>query len=88
MSSNTQKILEELYHLDPTLREKQKSIRNIIEKMQENRPEIKVSDQFRSELKSRIISDMGGLSVGKERNSSNFEWSEATHGITSDEYHQ
>ena len=73
MSSNTQKILEELYHLDPTLREKQESIRNIIEKMQENRPEIEISDQFRSELKSRIISDMGGLSVGKERNSSNFE---------------
>ncbi len=41
--------------------------------MQKNRPEIVINDRFRSELKSRIISDIGGLSVGKERNSSNWK---------------
>lgn len=73
MYSNTQQILEELYHLDPTLRKNEESIKNIIEIMQKNRPEIVINDRFRSELKSRIISDIGGLSVGKERNSSNWK---------------
>ena len=73
MSSNTQKILEELYHLNPLLREKQESIRKLIEKMQKNRPEVEISDQFRSELKSKILSDMGHIPLWREGKSSNWK---------------
>ena len=41
--------------------------------MQKNRPEVEISDQFRSELKSKILSDMGHIPLWRESKSSNWK---------------
>jgi len=42
MSVNTNDILEELYALDPDLRQKESEIQKIIERMIKNRPEVAI----------------------------------------------
>lgn len=55
MSVNINDILEELYALDPDLREKESEIQKIIERMIKNRPEIQIDESFRNELRHKIM---------------------------------
>lgn len=58
MSVNTRDILEELYALDPTLREKEAEIKKIIDRMIKNRPEVEINETFRSELREKIMREI------------------------------
>ena len=55
MSSSIQQLLEELYVLEPALREKESTIIQIIERLQKNRPELTLDEDFKAELKQRIL---------------------------------
>lgn len=55
MSVNINDILEELYALDPDLRQKESEIQKIIERMIKNRPEIQIDESFRNELRHKIM---------------------------------
>ena len=61
MSVNTRDILEELYALDPTLREKEAEIKKIIERMIKNRPEVEINETFRSELREKIMREIATM---------------------------
>ncbi len=55
MSVNINDILQELYALDPDLRQKESEIQKIIERMIKNRPEIQIDESFRNELRHKIM---------------------------------
>lgn len=61
MSVNTRDILEELYALDPTLREKEAEIKKIIDRMIKNRPEVEINETFRSELREKIMREIATM---------------------------
>lgn len=61
MSVNTRDILEELYALDPTLREKESEIKKIIDKMIKNRPEVEINETFRAELRKKIMHELTSM---------------------------
>lgn len=58
MSPTIKSILEEIYLLEPSLREKEEKIIKIIEKMQANRPDIQIDDAFKAELKKKILAEI------------------------------
>ncbi len=58
MSVNTKDILEELYALDPDLRQKETKITKIIERMIQKRPEVEINEVFRSELREKIMQEI------------------------------
>jgi len=53
MQPNIQTLLEELYLLEPSLREKEDQIVRIIENMQKNRPNIVINEEFKNELRAK-----------------------------------
>jgi hypothetical protein len=55
MSVNINDILQELYALDPDLREQESAIQKIIERMIKNRPEVAIDAWFRDELRRQIM---------------------------------
>jgi len=61
MSVNIKDILDELYALDPDLREKESEIKKIIEKMMKNRPEVEINETFRTELRKRIMQEIATM---------------------------
>lgn len=61
MSVNIKDILDELYALDPDLREKESEIKKIIEKMMKNRPEVEINETFRSELREKIMREIATM---------------------------
>ncbi len=61
MSVNIKDILDELYALDPDLREKESEIKKIIEKMMKNRPEVEINETFRSELREKIMREIASM---------------------------
>lgn len=64
MSDNTIKqLLEELYLLEPSLREKEQQIIHIIENMQKNRPNIVINEEFKNELRSKLLSELRPNSI-------------------------
>jgi hypothetical protein len=58
MSVNTKDILEELYALDPDLRQKEAEITKIIERMIQNRPVVEINEDFRAELRQKIMQEI------------------------------
>lgn len=60
MSVNTKDILEELYALDPDLRQKEAEITKIIERMIQNRPVVEINEDFRAELRRKILQEISG----------------------------
>ena len=59
MSDNTiKKLLEELYLLEPSLREKEQQILHIIENMQKNRPNIIINEEFKNELRAKLLAEL------------------------------
>jgi hypothetical protein len=61
MSVNIKDILDELYALDPDLREKESEIKKIIEKMMKNRPEVEINETFRTELREKIMREIASM---------------------------
>lgn len=47
--------MEELYSLEPSLRNKEKAVRSLIEAMIANQPNVEINDAFRKELRERIM---------------------------------
>lgn len=58
MQANIQSILEELYTLEPSLREKEQQILHIIESMQKNRPNIIINEAFKKELRAKLLLEL------------------------------
>jgi hypothetical protein len=58
MSTNISALLEELYTLEPSLKNKEKSIIAIIERMLQSRPDVPVDDDFKNELRQRVIREL------------------------------
>lgn len=59
MSVNIKEVLNELYALDPDLREKESEIKKIIERMIKNRPVVEINEVFQRELRAKILSEIG-----------------------------
>lgn len=59
MSVNIKEVLNELYALDPDLREKESEIKKIIERMIKNRPFVEINEVFQRELRAKILSEIG-----------------------------
>lgn len=64
MNQNMKHLLEELYTIEPELREKEESLEKIVAHMIELKPEVHVPEHFKRKLERRII---GGISPEKER---------------------
>ncbi len=73
MSVNINDILEELYALDPDLRQKESEIQKIIERMIKNRPEIQMDESFRNELRQKIMLEIEREM--KRQNAPKYWWS-------------
>lgn len=58
MSPNVKTLLEELYLLEPSLREKEDQIVRIIENMQKNRPNIVINEEFKNELRAKLLLEL------------------------------
>ncbi len=58
MSVNTNDILEELYALDPDLRQKESEIIQMIDMMTKNRPIVDINEHFRAELRQKILREI------------------------------
>lgn len=55
MSTTVKTLLEELYALEPSLREKESDITRIIEAMLAHKPDIRIDETFRAELREKLI---------------------------------
>jgi superfamily I DNA and RNA helicase len=55
MEKNIKNILEELYLVDPSLREKEEELKKIIEAMLKVKPNIKIDENFKESLKGKIF---------------------------------
>lgn len=53
--SNKQKIIEEILSLEPELKSKEKELTSLIEKIIETKPNIKISESFRINLKNQLL---------------------------------
>ena len=58
MSSIVNTLLEELYTLEPGLRTKESDVRNLIEDMVANQPQVEISETFRKELRTKIMHEI------------------------------
>lgn len=58
MQTNLKKLIEELYWLNPSLREKEVQLEKLVVHMTNLKPEISVSDTFRKVLKNRLTSEI------------------------------
>ena len=59
MSVNIKEVLNELYALDPDLREKESEIKKIIERMIKNRPVVEINEVYQRELRAKILREIG-----------------------------
>ena len=62
MKTEIKEILDELYELDISLKEKESELVSIISKMIESKPNIAIDNNFKAELKSKILSQMNNKS--------------------------
>lgn len=74
MQANIKTILDELYALEPALREKENAIIRIIEKMQKNRPTIQIDEAFKVELREKVLSELQNSKTPKFQSSSHWNW--------------
>ena len=75
MSPNVKTLLEELYLLEPSLREKEDQIVLIIENMQKNRPNIVINEEFKNELRTKIMIELKNSTSQKSQNKNqNWNW--------------
>jgi len=57
MNKNIKEILEELYIMDPSLKEKEKQLEKIISKMLMIKPDVKIDENFKKELRKKILAN-------------------------------
>ena len=62
MSYNIKTLLEELYTLEPSLRDKEDSIIRIITQMQKNKPSVVIDEDFKRALKNKVMHELLGKS--------------------------
>lgn len=55
MSKMVKEILADLYAIDPKLAEKEEELKKIIEKLLSSKPEVKMDEKFKAELKQKIL---------------------------------
>lgn len=58
MSSHIKALLDELYELEPNLQNHENQIIEIIKKMQENHPQIVMDEQFKDELRRKVLAEL------------------------------
>lgn len=63
MEKNIQQILEELYHVDPELKQHEIEIAQIITDMTKNKPNTQLDENFARELKARVLEKFSRASV-------------------------
>ena len=56
MQTTTKKLLDELYDLEPLLKERESEITEIIETMLTKRPIIKIDESWKKKVKEEILS--------------------------------
>lgn len=70
MSHKYTHILEELYTLEPTLKEKEKELIRLIESMLSTRPKAVIDESFRLELRQEVMKFTGEKKPQKQKTSS------------------
>lgn len=71
--NNITKILQDLYELDPDLKNYEPQIMKIIEKFLNEKPDVRIDDDFAAELKSRIMSEAKNMKK-EDANQTTFVW--------------
>ena len=71
MENNIKNILDELYKIDPNLREKEENLIKIIEEMIILKPNIKVNQNFKNELREKLYSQIVTKKYQKTNNKPN-----------------
>lgn len=74
MSSNIRTLLEELYELEPSLREKEEYIIRIIENMQKNRPDIVINEEFKNELRTKLLAELSTTEKKTQKMGVSWNW--------------
>lgn len=55
---NIKKILDELFELEPSLRAREKEVTKMLTVMLETKPDIKMSTEFKKELRDKIMTEI------------------------------
>jgi hypothetical protein len=55
MEKNVKNILEELYLIDPSLREKEDELKKIIKTMMEIKPNVEIDEKFKENLRNKVF---------------------------------
>ncbi len=66
------KILEELYEVQPSLREREIEAIRVIELMKQNSPKLEINDDFHTSLRQRLLDEAQVLIPKKQRFYSNW----------------
>ncbi len=67
------KILEELYEVQPSLREREIEAIRVIELMKENSPKLEINDDFHTSLRQRLLDEAQVLAPKRQRFYSNWK---------------
>jgi uncharacterized protein with ATP-grasp and redox domains len=54
IKQNIEEILNEIYDIDPTLKGREEELKKALEKMMEIKPQIKMSEKFKNDLRQRL----------------------------------
>lgn len=66
-SIKVQKILEDIYLIDSSLKKEEEKIKSLIEEMIENEPEIKLNQEFVNRLKEKVFTEIENLEKKDEK---------------------
>jgi hypothetical protein len=58
MEKNIKKILEELYSIEPTLREKEGELIKIVKLMIQAKPNIEINEDFKNNLRNQLLENI------------------------------
>jgi superfamily I DNA and RNA helicase len=74
MEKNIKKILEELYAIEPSLREKEEELTKIVKIMIQSKPNIEIDENFKNTLRNQILENIKVKKIQnyKSRNNTNF----------------
>lgn len=69
MKTSINKLLQELYQIDPELQRQEAQIVKILEKMTLDKPDTHFDETFRNELKTKLLAEISdSRKMGKEIN--------------------
>jgi hypothetical protein len=58
MNKEINEILNELYEIDSNLKEKETELKKIITKMLEYKPNVKIDENYKTELKQKVLLEL------------------------------